>query len=162
MFWVFHDGLENAGITLHLMDEHADTGEIVAQEQITLPDGVRYTDAERICSEDGARLMVEALRSIESGKLPHSPQPKIAAPRAPNPSEKDYVIAPAWSVRRAFNFVRGMGKGKVRLEIGDNRLVLQDAIDYDESELISEPMIQIEERWKISLADGTLICKLSL
>ena len=31
LFWVFHDGLERAGVTLHVMDAGADTGPIVAQ-----------------------------------------------------------------------------------------------------------------------------------
>ena len=160
LFWIFHDGLENAGVTLHLIDEHADTGDIVAQEQITLPDGIRYTDAERICSEQGARLMVEALRLIESEKLSRSPQTKIAAPRAPSPSEKDYIITPAWSVRRAFNFIRGMGEGNLKLEIGNSRFVFNEAIEYTTGGKSSEAKEKIGEHWKIRFADGTLLCSI--
>lgn len=110
LFWVFHDGLERAGVTVHLMERRADSGAIVAQTPVALPDGVGYSQAERICAEVGGRLLVEAVRAAVAGQLASRPQPAEGASPAPYPGEADFVITPAWSPRRACNFLRGMAE----------------------------------------------------
>jgi len=109
LFWVFHDGLEHAGVTVHQMDSGADTGDIVAQRPLALPDGISYTDAEQLCAEEGARLVVEAAHAIDAGTLARRPQPATGLSYAPTPRAEDFVVAPDWSRRRAFNFMRSMG-----------------------------------------------------
>jgi len=109
LFWIFHDGLEHAGVTVHLMDSGADTGDIVAQRPLALPDGVAYADAEQRCAEEGARLVVEAAHALDAGTLARRPQPATGISYAPAPRPEDFVVAPDWSARRAFNFMRGMG-----------------------------------------------------
>ena len=109
LFWVFHDGLERAGVTVHLMDSGADTGDIVAQRPLALPDGISYADAEQLCAEEGARLVVEAAHALDAGTLARWPQPATGVSYAPTPRPEDVVVAPGWSPRRAFNFTRGMG-----------------------------------------------------
>lgn len=158
LFWIFHDGLEHAGITLHLMDVHADTGDIVSQKPLALPDGITYSQAERVCSEEGARLMVEALRSIQDGKFRRTPQPQMNAPRAPNPTEQDYIITSDWPARRAFNFIRGIAEWNhpMTLDLSGERFIVREVISFDESEIMREPLQQIGERWKIRFAQGTL------
>ncbi len=109
LFWIFHDGLEHAGVTVHLMDSGADSGDIVAQRLLSLPDGIAYADAEQRCAKVGARLVVEAARAIDTGTLARRPQPAAGISYAPTPRAEDFVVAPGWSARRAFNFTRGMG-----------------------------------------------------
>ncbi|MBI3914000.1 MAG: hypothetical protein HY327_07420 [Chloroflexi bacterium] len=158
LFWIFHDGLENAGATVHLMDAHADTGDIVAQERIALPDGIRYADAECVCSEHAARLLVEALRAMQTGALARTPQPRDAAPRAPNPTPRDYLITTDWSARRAFNFANGLEDGDypIRIQIGERNFVVQAAIAFDATETISAPFKREGSRVKFQMAQGTL------
>src|SRR2546429_6772 len=43
--WLPNEGLGNAGVTVHLLDERADAGDIVAQAPIVLPDGITYSAA---------------------------------------------------------------------------------------------------------------------
>jgi methionyl-tRNA formyltransferase len=108
LFWIFHDGLEHAGVTVHLMDSGADTGDIMAQQPLALPDGISYAGAEQRCAEVGARLVVEAARGLDTGTLARRPQPGVGISYAPAPRPEDFVVAPDWSARRAFNFTRGM------------------------------------------------------
>ena len=97
--WLPNEGLRNAGVTVHLLDDRADTGDIVAQAPIVLPDGITYSTAERACSQEGARLLVEALEAIAAGSLTRRPQPHIDLPTAPVPTDADFVITPDWSAR---------------------------------------------------------------
>lgn len=110
LFWVFHDGLEYAGVTVHLMDTSADTGAIAAQQAVTLPDGISYADAERICSTVGATLLLDVLRATRDRQLIPIPQNSAAATPAPIPTADDFIIRPDWSPRRASNFRRGLAE----------------------------------------------------
>src|SRR2546430_2782792 len=100
--WLPNEGLGNAGVTVHVLDEHADTGDIVAQTPIVLPDGITYGEAERVCSQEGARLLIEALDAIAAGGSTRRPQPHVDVPAAPVPTDADFVVTPDWSARRAF------------------------------------------------------------
>jgi methionyl-tRNA formyltransferase len=108
LFWVFHDGLEHAGVTVHLMDAGADTGAIAAQQAVALPDSISYAAAERACSEVGARLLLDVLRATRDSRLTPQPQNPADASPAPVPTVDDFIITPDWSPRRASNFIRGM------------------------------------------------------
>lgn len=159
LFWIFHDGLEHAGVTIHLMDEHADTGDIVAQERVLLPDGIGYTEAERIVSEHAARQLLGVLDNAQTGSFAHLPQPRTSAPHAPNPIARDFVILPEeWTARRAYNFVRGIAEWNqpVIIQTGHKALTVSQAIAYDADEVTDTPSSRTSEGWKIRCARGTV------
>ncbi|MBI5652869.1 MAG: hypothetical protein HZC40_20835 [Chloroflexi bacterium] len=158
LFWIFHDGLEHAGITLHLLDPRADHGDIVSQTRVALPHGITYSDAERICAERGARLLLNALDAIRADTFTHTPQIEGDFPRAPAPRDDDFIITREWSARRAFNFIRGIAEWNraITFKIADEQFVVRDAIAYDESEILDAPIKQIGAHWKIQCAPGTL------
>src|SRR2546423_6168718 len=133
--WLPNEGLGNAGITVHLLDDHADAGDVVAQAPIVLPDGITYCSAERVCSHEGARLLIDALAALAAGSLMRTPQPHIDLPTAPVPTDADFVITPDWSARRAFNFIRGVEEwGRpMTISIGDEHFVVREAVSYDEA-----------------------------
>jgi methionyl-tRNA formyltransferase len=104
LFWQFRNGERQTGVTLHVMDETADTGALVAQAAVPFPDGLRYDQAEWLTARAGAELLVNALRR---GEWTHTPQPATGASDAPFPTPRDLVIPTEWPARRAYNFVRG-------------------------------------------------------
>ncbi len=163
LFWIFHDGLEHAGVTVHLIDMGMDTGDIVAQERVRMPDGIRYSDAERVLSERAAHLLVRACQAVERGKLAHTPQPSVAAPRATNPTDRDYVITPDWAARRAFNFIRGIGEWDrpITLELPNKRFLIRDAVSFDEQQELESPLIQRGPEWHVQMQSGALVCTLT-
>lgn len=160
LFWIFHDGLENACVTIHLIDEGADTGDIVAQVRIPLADGIRYSEAERALSDRAAQMLVQALSAIENGTLAHTPQTPSAAPRAPNPTNRDYLVTTDWTAQRAFNFVRGIAEWNhpITLEIGDRKFIVRDAIAFDERGQLGEPFVKAGDSWRVQFSKGTLNC----
>lgn len=108
LFWIFHDGLEHAGVTIHLMNERADEGDIVAQTPVKVPDGATYAEAEHLCSEKGADLLTGVLDSLQNNRFGHVAQNHARATRAPIPTQADYIVGRDWQTRRAFNFIRGL------------------------------------------------------
>jgi methionyl-tRNA formyltransferase len=157
--WLPNEGLGNAGVTVHLLDERADTGDIVAQAPIVLPDGTTYSAAEHICSQEGARLLVEALEAIAAGRSMRRPQPHIDLPTAPVPTDADFVITPDWSARRAFNFIRGVGEWRrpMTIAVGDERFIVREAISYDAEAAMGEPLQRVDRRLGIRCSPGVLV-----
>jgi len=163
LFWVFHDGLEHAGVTVHLMDAGADTGDIVAARRLAPPDGITYADAERLCAEEGALLVVEAARALGSGAATPRPQPATGVSYAPAPQARDFVVTPDWSARRAFNFMRGVGDWDTlaRLRVSNADVIVREAVAFDEGEMMRAPIMPvpgIDGRIRARMSPGALTC----
>ena len=65
-------GERATGITLHLMDETADTGDILLQEAYPVPEGAAASDLDRAAAQRGAQLLVRYLGSPQD--FPPRPQ----------------------------------------------------------------------------------------
>jgi len=104
LFWQFRNDERRTGVTLHLMDENTDTGDIVAQSEVTFPDGIGYAEAEALTARAGAALLITAL---QRGAWPRVRQPETGVSLAPYPTRVDLIIPTDWPARRAYNFARG-------------------------------------------------------
>src|SRR6185312_10369836 len=67
LFWIFHDGDETGGVTIHLMDEGFDTGPIVLQENVALSDDTTEAVLDLVCARRGGELLAEALFELAAG-----------------------------------------------------------------------------------------------
>jgi methionyl-tRNA formyltransferase len=136
LFWQLRAGESQTGVTLHFMDEGADTGDIVAQTAVPLPDGISGMQAEQLLAEAGARLFVENLRRP---MLPRRPQPAIDSYQ-PVPGAADGLIPTTWRARRAHNFIRGAAEwGPFVIDAGGKLLVVQEAVGFDPAGVLGEP-----------------------
>ncbi|HEY7356148.1 MAG TPA: methionyl-tRNA formyltransferase, partial [Ktedonobacterales bacterium] len=63
-FWVLRNGERSTGATIHLMDAHLDTGDILLQEAFEIPDGISSAALEQRCAEVGAPLLARAAREL--------------------------------------------------------------------------------------------------
>jgi methionyl-tRNA formyltransferase len=109
LFWTFHDGHHETGVTIHRMDEGLDTGPIVTQEKITVPDGTPYGQLEAGCASLGGKLLTRSLWQLYQGTATLTPQDETKSSYLPMPTAKDYeVIAAEWEARRVYNFIRGI------------------------------------------------------
>src|SRR5256714_6887143 len=57
LFWSFREGCDVTGVTIHLMDEGMDSGDILAQEVIGVPDSISYAELESQCAMRGGALL---------------------------------------------------------------------------------------------------------
>ena len=128
LFWQFRAGEERTGVTLHFMDEGADTGDIVFQAEVPFSDGITGAEAERLAAEAHARLLLEALSLPDP---PRRPQPSHAAIRQGWPRAADLRIPTSWTARRAFNFVRGAAQwGPFEIETPDGTFRVTGACGF--------------------------------
>jgi methionyl-tRNA formyltransferase len=113
LFWTFHRGDATTGVTIHLMDEGLDTGPVLLQESIFVPDGITELLLERTCAEVGSRLLVQALAALASDAAQPQPQDETRATRYPLPTSDDYHITPDRPARWAHHFASGLiGRGQ--------------------------------------------------
>ena len=133
LFWTFRNGGRETGVTIHLMDEGLDTGPIVAQEHIAVPDGIRYAELEARCAELGGSLLARSLWELYRGSTHLTPQDESKSSYLPMPSGEDYVVpVEEWMARRVYNFVRGVASRDrpVMLTVDGRVINVVDAISY--------------------------------
>ncbi|MBX3002286.1 MAG: hypothetical protein KF893_27425 [Caldilineaceae bacterium] len=157
LFWQLRDGINPVGVTVHWMSEALDEGDIAAQKEVTLHDGVDWRSAERRCAENGSSLLLEALDRLEDGQIERHPQP-AGGSYQPMPGVDDFSIHIEWSARRAFNFMRGTAVWGIpyRLVVAQKTIWVREAIDWSASGSSPGHMMKIGSAMQIGFAQGRL------
>jgi methionyl-tRNA formyltransferase len=155
LFWQFRNGETNTGVTLHVMDAGADTGDIVAQAETPFPDGFSYIEAERLTARAGAQLLINAL----SGEpFPRAPQSTPGASYAPFSTVADRRLDLQWTARRAFNFVCGAGPwAPFELQIEDSKLQIANAISFETGRRLPAALERTGSEAAVQFADGVVL-----
>jgi methionyl-tRNA formyltransferase len=157
LFWMLRHGDRNFGVTVHCMDEHFDTGDIAAQAEVELPDGISGTEADTLLSEYGGECLLEVLSAIGNGTLARQSQPPGGS-YFPAPQDQDFAIDLAWSARHAFNFMRGTNVwGQLYpIEVAEQRFQLKQALFYAAAEILDQPYRLFGNQIDIQFSPGVL------
>jgi methionyl-tRNA formyltransferase len=153
LFWTFREGCEVTGVTIHLMDEGMDSGDILAQEVIKVPDGISYAELESQCAIHGGALLVQAVWDLYEGRAVRTKQDETGSSYHSFPSDEDFVVhAEEWEARRVYNFIRGVGHWDRPIELvaGSELFLVRDVLSYS-LENIDGDSGKVSER-----ADGTV------
>ncbi|HKV57643.1 MAG TPA: methionyl-tRNA formyltransferase [Ktedonobacteraceae bacterium] len=159
LFWAFHEGQHETGVTIHMMDERLDTGPIVAQERVAVPDGITYTQLEAECAALGGKLLAHSLWQLYHGTATLTPQDESKSSYLPMPAEKDYVvIAAEWEARRVYNFIRGIASRGMAVTLVSNGKSIQvtNVISYSHEAMDNNTG---DEIMRIRCKDGWVLVK---
>ncbi len=133
LFWTFREGIQRTGVTIHLMDEGMDSGEIVAQEVIEIPDGITYSVLDQQCAELGGKLLSHSVWELYHGVAKPVAQDETKSSYHAFPSEDDFVVPVAeWDARRVYNFICGVTSWgrQIILKDGNKIVRVKSAISY--------------------------------
>lgn len=86
LYWTFRLGQRRTGVTVHLLADQADAGDIVAQRAVAIPEGTTEAGLELQLARLGGDLLVQVLRDFERGQLRPVPQDESRATSHPWPS----------------------------------------------------------------------------
>lgn len=164
LFWIFHDDDETGGVTVHLMDEGFDSGPIVVQETLPFPDDLTETELERACATRGGVLLAEALFALDAGTSRPQPQDETWASYQSWPTDDDYIITSAWSARRAYRFIKGIGgrAEQIRFVADDGAtFVLRAALEYNASATLDVPWRLDGDTLTLRCLPGVLRCQIA-
>ena len=163
LFWIFHDGDEAGGVTIHLMDEGFDSGPILLQETLPLPDGMTEAELERFCAARGGQLLAEALVGLQAGVIQPRAQDDSLASYQSWPQEDDYTVTSAWAARRAYHFMVGVaGRSEpVRFVADDDAtFTLATALSYESDAILGVPWRLDGDTLTAQCTPGVLRCQI--
>jgi methionyl-tRNA formyltransferase len=157
LFWTFREGDEQTGVSIHLADEGMDSGDILAQESIHVPDGISYAHLEMRCAMRGGELLARTVWNLYRGLARRVSQEETKSSYHTFPSAGDFVVhAGEWSARRVYNFICGVVQwgGPVTINIGGEFFEVWAAISYSREnakntheEMGQTVSIQCKEGW---------------
>ena len=133
LFWTFREGHQTTGVTIHLVSEKMDSGDILAQEEIAVPDGIRYQQLEQLCAKRGGTLLARTIRDLFQGNISRVPQDESRSSYHSFPTDNDFIVHPEeWDARHLYNFIRGISErgGPVTLIVDGQALLVQDGTSY--------------------------------
>jgi methionyl-tRNA formyltransferase len=159
LFWQFREGEHETGVTLHMVEEDLDAGDIVAQSVMPLAVGARFSEVNARLAEAGAALVVDMLNKMSAGiAVPRTPQDAVLASYQPFPKEKDFRFDTHFTAERAFRFMRGTQEWGVPFEVdaGDAVLVLEHALDYHDDARMAVPFEIDGGHLRIRFSEGVL------
>jgi methionyl-tRNA formyltransferase len=105
--WAIANGETVTGATTMLLDPGLDTGDILLQRSLPIGDDQTAEDLFPLLAEQGADLMVETLRGLESGSIVARPQDHAAASLAPILSREDAQVDFRRTAQEIYNRWRG-------------------------------------------------------
>lgn len=109
LFWTYFDDDRTAGVTVHAIGKGVDDGDVLAQEEMPLPRGLRGFDLYFQLTNVGARLAASVVEQFERGTVIRTPQDESRATVDPPPSERSWSIDYAtWPAERLWHFLRGV------------------------------------------------------
>lgn len=167
LFWTYRLGYQSTGVSIHLMDARLDSGPLLAQETLAVPEGISYAELEQQAAELGGKLLVQAVEDLMSGQAHPRPQDESQSHYYPSPSRRDerddFVIYPAqWDARHVYNFICGVkdwGEPLTLKADAELTLLIEDALDY--SYKPNDLRLHTSERdaWPIRCMRGVVVVK---
>jgi len=129
LFWTFFHDESVTGSTVHWVVDALDAGDIILQESIAVPRGIRYDQLTREVAWVGAKLVVAAIDDIASGRAPRTPQDEAASTTESVPSAGGWAIDfQTWGAERLWHFLHAVSRSHAYAV--RRVLPLSEAIDF--------------------------------
>ena len=157
LFWQLRAGETRTGVTLHRIEAGVDTGDIVAQKDVLLPDGLGRDGLEALLAEAGAALLADAARMAWLGG---HPQPDAGGSHQGPPQASDLEIPTTWTARRAFNFIRGASSwGSFTIATGDGRVRVTEVLSFEAEGGEPGAVRKVPAGAEVAFTPGTLVVR---
>ena len=157
VFWQLKHA-SDMGISWHRVTSAFDAGDIVAQEEVDIDDGLSHSQICRQLAETGARLMLEILPEIDHGTAKYRRQDEEKSSYYSYPLESDFDIDTAYDARQLYNFMRATQQfgHSYRYRYDHRVYALTAALDYDNKRTLESPVVQTDTLY-IPCNEGVLI-----
>ncbi|MGZ6391592.1 MAG: methionyl-tRNA formyltransferase, partial [Ktedonobacterales bacterium] len=164
LFWTFRHGETSTGVTIHQMDEGLDTGAILLQEHIEVPEGISEAALERQCATKGGTLLIRAIHELDSGNITPTAQNEALASANPWPAAEDYTITPDRPARWAYNFTSGVASRTQPIHIitPDRRFRVTTPLGYDANATLNASSVLEGAVLSLQCAPGVFRARIAL
>lgn len=161
LFWIARQDERLTGVTLHMMTEALDSGDIVAQTQFERLEGISEAELEQRCAIEGAGLLADIIEQLKQDQpLPRRPQIEAEASYFPWPTTVDFQIPTGWPARRAFNFIRGTEEWPLFVSVEGVNFYIRKVLSYSQDQTLRQShQLSGDELW-IQFQPGVLRAKI--
>ena len=165
LFWQFHDGVNNFGVTLHRLSNDFDTGNIVAQQTVNIEDGISQKKANQILSNVAAKMLVQFVDDMKKNHVTEVEQNNSQSSYQPYPNKKDFEISTSWRAKRIFNFISAY-KGNTTefiCNVDREEFNIIDVYSYQEQpykNMNDKKVVLLGSKLWLSCQDGYIECKI--
>ena len=105
LFWTFHAGDAQSGVTIHALAPGFDQGDVLAQERVPLPLDAAESSIDADLAQRGGALLASLLAGGRGGAMK---QDEARATYETWPTDDDLVLTPEWTVERAWRCLHGL------------------------------------------------------
>ncbi len=139
VFWQMKAAAKT-GVSWHKVVHDFDAGDIVAQQAVSLDDGMDYQQINLLLGKAGAEQILSFLPGMNDALQPVVKQSTELASYYPYPQQQDFVVERQWSARHAYNFMCATDKfGQLyHCQYGSYSYLLGQAIAYEEQADVEE------------------------
>lgn len=157
-FWALKRGEDQSGVTLHLLTETVDAGDILLSATTQLKVGATGVQLFEQLGTLGGELVVKHLPMIMSGEWHLQPQGDDVGPWARRPKHEDLeVVPPEWKAKALFSFLRGARMyGKPWARLADDVYYFSDALEFEEGARIPGEFVLHRGELTMAVSDGTV------
>jgi methionyl-tRNA formyltransferase len=106
--WAIINGEKESGVTTFFLQEKVDTGNIILQARVAIPESMTAGELHDILSGVGAEIVLQTVRLIELGKAIPRQQKDALVSAAPKIFKKDCRIEWNQPAESLHNFIRGL------------------------------------------------------
>ncbi len=155
------DGEEVTGVTIMRMDKGVDTGDMIAKVAVPITDNDDEDTMYARLADEGSKLLIEVLKTIEAGTVSFTPQDDSEATYAPMIKKEDGLIDFTRSAREIDCKVRGFKKwptaftyvGGKMLKIFETKVV-SDIPDADTGDFEPGCFVITKKKIYVTTGDG--------
>jgi methionyl-tRNA formyltransferase len=109
LFWTYHAGDPDGGVTIHLATSRLDGGAILLQERFPIGRGEPVVDVHARSAASGGALLARAVTLLAEGTAVPQDQDESCATAAPSPAPgRRYAELTRWSCAQAWHFLAGL------------------------------------------------------
>lgn len=106
--WALIRGESKTGVTIMLMDEGLDTGDILTQEETMIGPDNTFGILHDCLAEKGAELLLKTIEMIQHGTIRRIPQDDSSATHAPRLKKEDGLIHWNSDIHSIINLIKGL------------------------------------------------------
>lgn len=108
LIWAIINGEKETGMTVHIIDDHCDTGPIVNQKSVKIPEQATGAEMVKLYEEIYPQFILETIDQVLSGEYSKNVQIEADATYFGKRTPEDGLIDWCWDSKRIYNWVRAL------------------------------------------------------
>jgi methionyl-tRNA formyltransferase len=160
--WTLIRGETKTGVTIMMIDEGMDTGDILAQEEMLITADETYGELHGRLAERGASLLLTTIEMILCGTAKQSQQDASGATYAPRLKKEDGLIRWEDDIHHTVNLIRGLSPAPCAYTLFRGKMLKIFSAHADEIPVTEAPGTigrETEKGLPISAKDGYVYLK---